>query len=99
MLDTLEKQNCSSSEFGCCELNFICDMREYYRNFYNESSYIVTKTYQSNMKHGYISKSMGISKIDEVGSNVPSIMTLLWNMKMVVLIKNLIFICYLYPFY
>ena len=62
---------CSSSEFGCCELNFICDMREYYRNFYNESSYIVTKTYQSNMKHEYISKSMAITKVDNVGSNCP----------------------------
>ena len=63
--------SCSSSEFGCCELNFICDMREYYSNFYNESSYIVAKTYQSNMKHEYISKSMAITKIDEVGSNCP----------------------------
>jgi len=62
---------CSSSEFGCCELNFICDMREYYRNFYNESSYIVTKTYQSNVKHEYISKSMAITKVDNVGSNCP----------------------------
>ena len=62
---------CSSSEFGCCELNFICDMREYYRNFYNESVSRVTETYQSNVKHGYISKSMAITKIDEVGSNCP----------------------------
>ena len=62
---------CSSSEFGCCELNFICDMREYYRNFYNQSVSRVTDTYQSNVKHGYISKSMDITKIDEVGSNCP----------------------------
>ena len=63
--------SCSSSKFGCCELNFICDMREYYRNFYNESVSRVTETYQSNVKHGYISKSMAITKIDEVGSNCP----------------------------
>lgn len=62
---------CSSSEFGCCEVNFICDMREYYRHFYNESVSRVTETYQSNVKHGYISKSMDIIKINEVGSNCP----------------------------
>jgi hypothetical protein len=63
--------SCSSSEFGCCELNFICDMREYYRHLYNESLSRVTETYQSNVKHGYISKSMAITKIDQVGSNCP----------------------------
>lgn len=62
---------CYSSEFGCCELNFICDMREYYRHFYNESVSRVMQTYQSNVNHGYISKSITIKKIDEVGSNCP----------------------------
>ena len=63
---------CSSSKFGCCELNYICDMREYYRHFYNESVSRVTGTYQSNVKQGDISKSMTITKVDEVGSNCPN---------------------------
>ena len=72
--DYMEKYgeiSCSSSRYGCCELNFICDMREYYQQFYNESNYYTIRAYQSNINHNYISKSMGISKVDEIGSNCP----------------------------
>ena len=62
----IKKQVVLHLNLDAVNLTSFCDMREYYRNFYNESSYIVTKTYQSNMKHGYISKSMAITKIDEV---------------------------------
>ena len=78
LLDNYEKyyknnyrSDCSNSDFGCCELNYECDLREYSRNYYNETDYIAILLYESNIKHNYVSKSTGISKIDILGSNCP----------------------------
>jgi len=70
-VDNYGKTSCASSEYGCCELNFICDMREYNRNRYNESKHSTAHVYQTNVMHGTISESMGIAKLNEQGSNCP----------------------------
>ena len=70
-MDNYGKTSCASSEYGCCELNFICDMREYYRIRDNEGKHYAARAYQSNVMHGYISESMGIAKLNEQGSNCP----------------------------
>ena len=70
-MDNYGKTSCASSEYGCCELNFICDMREYNRNRYNESKHSTAHVYQTNVMHGTISESLGIAKLNEEGSNCP----------------------------
>jgi len=70
-MDNYGKTSCASSEYGCCELNFICDMREYVRNYHNESKHHVAHVYQTNVMHGTISESLGIAKLNEEGSNCP----------------------------
>jgi hypothetical protein len=70
-MDNYGKTSCASSEYGCCELNFICDMREYVRNYHNESKHQVAHVYQTNVMHGTISESLGIAKLNEEGSNCP----------------------------
>ena len=46
--------NCLTSEYGCCKLNNICDIREYYGRFYNESKERIADIYHSNLNQDYI---------------------------------------------
>ena len=64
--------DCENSEYGCCEVNFICDIRTFSQRVYNESTEYVIKTYQKNIKDGHVNKNTGIMKLDKRGSNCPS---------------------------
>ena len=65
-------RNCENSQYGCCEVNFICDIRTYSQIVYNQTIEYVIRTYQKNIKDGHVNKNTGIDKIDERGSNCPS---------------------------
>tara|TARA_B100000900_G_scaffold313909_1_gene272741 strand:- start:820 stop:1815 length:996 start_codon:yes stop_codon:yes gene_type:complete len=64
--------DCENSQYGCCEVNFICDIRTWSQRVYNETTEYVIKTYQKNIKDGHVNKNTGKVKIDKRGSNCPS---------------------------
>lgn len=64
--------DCENSQYGCCEVNFICDIRTWSQRVYNETTEYVIKTYQKNIKDGHVNKNTGKVKINERGSNCPS---------------------------
>lgn len=71
--------DCENSQYGCCEVNFICDIRTYSQRVYNETIEQVIKTYQRNIRDGHVNKNTGIEKLDESGSNCPSPYTIIAN--------------------
>ena len=70
--DVYGSNDCENSQYGCCEVNFICDIRMYSQKKYNETVEYVLKIYQKNIRDNHVNQTTGIEKIDEIGSNCPS---------------------------
>lgn len=64
-------ESCEYSEYGCCELNFMCDIRAYFQTYRNETDEYTGHVYRVNTYHTSIMMSTDISKKDERGSNCP----------------------------
>lgn len=64
-------ESCEYSEYGCCELNFMCDIRAYFQTYRNETDEYTGHVYRVNTYHTSIMMSTDISQKDERGSNCP----------------------------
>ena len=66
-----EEGKCSESEFGCCEINHICDIRKRfdYLNTVNETK----KLWLNDLDKQIVRTPLNVAKIDNRGSNCPKI--------------------------
>ena len=62
---------CENSEYGCCELNFVCDIRTYFQTYRNETDESTAHIYRVNIHHMSVMMSTDITKKDESGTNCP----------------------------
>ena len=64
------KEACKYSEFGCCDLNYICDIRSHYKYRSNSDEEVIDQ-YLLNIRRGIIRESTHIIKEDSNGRNCP----------------------------
>jgi hypothetical protein len=72
-----EEDHCVDSEFGCCEVNYSCDIR---RRFEYLNTVEKTKElWRLDHEKNQTSQSLPVTKLDAIGSNCPRIRTIVYG--------------------